>query len=81
MAAPKTSPRLCNLAINNSGSWKNIVTFDIDQDGIDDLLLAAATIARASHLKRKPTLRVAIADGVAAPLKHWSVDTGWRDWK
>lgn len=77
-------PKPCKLQLNNSGAWKNLATFDAEDDErADDLMNAAAQLADVvNEGAKKPqlTLRVIADDGTDDVLMHYrGRDQGWRD--
>ena len=72
-ALPKKTVR---LQVNNSGAWKNIVTFDAANDEFSSsVMLAAAMLGTASA--HDITFRIVIPDTYPEVLTSWSRSKGW----
>ena len=72
-ALPKKTVR---LQVNNSGAWKNIVTFDAANDEFSSsVMLAAAMLGTASD--HDITFRIVIPDTYPEVLTSWSRSKGW----
>lgn len=76
------------LEFNNSGSWKNLGSFDAADDEQTTLVLdTAELLVKALHYTtpdngRWPTLRVSMAtpgDTTTTVLRYWTHEAGWRD--
>ena len=65
-----------NLDVNDSGSWRRVMTFDAD-DGDDVMHLAEQLLRWSSNDKLRARL---IIPGDTAPLETWSKVDGWREW-
>ena len=76
-AKGKPAPKPVVLQINTSGAWRNVITFDAaDADACGVIEYHAPGVAVVGRAK----LRVVTNDGLQTPLRHWSIEQGWRDW-
>jgi hypothetical protein len=74
-----TRVRPVKLQVNQTGAWRNVVSFDASKQGqCAEVLSAAEKLADAV----RATMRVVIDDGSPSPivLLRWSsIDDGWKD--
>lgn len=74
--------RPINLDINNSGSWKRVASFDLDELGIlGDLDLQTAVDRLFSMSKNEKIGARLIMPGDTAPLVTWTKSEGWVQWR
>lgn len=71
------------LEFNNSGSWKTLGRFDLDDGNQVARVLVAAevlvkTLNNGGPAKRCPTLRLRI-EGLLDVLARWELACGWYD--
>lgn len=73
------------LELNNSGAWKLIARFDVDQaDATDEIMNAAEALAKAVNdpacgRRSLVTLRISTDDALPQVLMRWSDERGWYD--
>ena len=73
------SDRIVNLEVNESGAWKRITSFDLNDFEDGALEHAAESLLELSANKRlKARL---IMPGDTAPLVNWKHGDGWREWR
>lgn len=71
--------RVINLDVNDSGAWRRVASFDLDEfeggqlEHVVDVLLGMAT-----NEKLKARL---IIPGDTAPLMTWTRQGGWEEWR
>lgn len=70
---PKPEQRICKLQINQTGAWRDVCRFDVDEHG-DAIQQHAPLLAAVVHA----TLRIVIADSFNTTLLRWAPETGWR---
>ena len=74
----------CRLEINNSGSWKTLGHFDAANELHAQTIMNSAEelvklLNQGNTIKRWPTLRISMDDGLASVLMHWTVERGWYE--
>lgn len=69
--------RPINLDINNSGAWKRVASFDLDELGHD---LQEAIDRLLSMAKGEKIGARLIIPGDTAPLMTWTKAEGWVNW-
>lgn len=78
MTDTATAPRLVKLQINTAGAWRDVITFDVENE--DQVLHHAPSLVGCSVAPDRVSLR-AIIPGDTAPLLIWTHAKGWREWK
>jgi hypothetical protein len=74
-----TPQRLVNLEVNDSGAWRRVTSFALNDFEDGDLELRAShLLSLSSNPKLKARL---IIPGDIAPLLSWTRDTGWTPWR
>lgn len=68
--------RIVNLDVNDSGAWRRVSSFDLDEADGDQLQHASDALLRLSNY-RKLRARIVTA-GEMAPLMAWSRHEGWK---
>jgi hypothetical protein len=66
------------LQVNNSGAWKNVVTFDIND--IEAIRRAATTLGTAASFAGSP-VSWRIVDALDEVAQYWDIDKLWTDRK
>ena len=69
--------KLVKLQINLSGTWRDIMTFDVGQDAL--VMDLAPRLFCLAQYGERVKLRV-IIPGDTAPLVVWSHAQGWLEW-
>lgn len=70
--------RIVNLDVNESGSWRRVTTFNLDDFEDGDIEHCAAHLL---EMSANPRIRARIIiPGDVAPLVTWSKADGWREW-
>lgn len=77
MSDDTPAPRIVKLQINTAGAWRDVITFDVENE--DQVLHHAPNLVGCSPHFDKVTLRV-IIPGDTKPLLNWSHEHGWREW-
>ena len=73
-----TQQRLVHLEVNDSGGWRRVTGFNIDDFEEGDLELHAQQLLEMSaHPRLKARF---IIPGDTAPLVTWTREDGWREW-
>jgi len=72
-------PRLVNLEVNDSGAWRRVSAFDLDDFDDGALEFAAEKLLELST-NEKLRARL-IMPGDTAPLLVWRRAEGWREWR
>lgn len=73
-----TDNRIVHLEVNDSGGWRRVSTFNLDDFEDGDLELCAEHLLQMSTNERIKA-RV-IMPGDTAPLVTWTRQDGWREW-
>lgn len=73
-----TNNRIVHLEVNDSGGWRRITSFNLDDFQEGDLELCAEHLLQMSTNERIKA-RV-IMPGDTAPLVTWTRNNGWREW-
>lgn len=68
--------RIVNLDVNDSGSWRRVSSFDLDEADGDQLQQASDALLRQSNY-RKLRARI-VAAGETGALMHWTREQGWK---
>lgn len=71
--------RIVHLDVNESGGWRRVASFDLDQFEDGALEQAAQALLELSN-NQKIKGRI-IAPGDTAPLVLWTRTDGWREWR
>lgn len=69
--------RPCKLQINQSGAWRDMLKFDIDQANTGAVMSAAADLVAATGPKTNATMRIVVDGTYPTPLMRWSTEKGW----
>lgn len=72
-------PRVVNLEVNDSGAWRRVIAFDLDDFDDGALEFAAEKLLELST-NEKLRARL-IMPGDTAPLLVWRRADGWREWR
>lgn len=75
---PTESTRPCQLQINTSGAWKNIITFDASDDHANNEVLDSASTLATKHASGPATLRIVPASSPNDVLMRWTKAKGWE---
>lgn len=79
MTTPSNQPRIVHLEVNDSGAWRRVSSFDLDDFNDGDLEVCAEHLL---ELSTNPKLRARIImPGDTAPLVTWERQAGWREWR
>lgn len=71
--------RVVHLDVNDSGAWRRVSAFDLDDFDDGALEFAAEKLLELSTVEK---LRARlIMPGDTAPLVVWSREDGWREWR
>lgn len=68
--------RIVNLDVNDSGSWRRVSSFDLDEADGDQLQQASDALLRQSNY-RKLRARI-VAAGDTGALMYWTREQGWQ---
>lgn len=71
--------RLVNLDVNDSGSWRRVSQFDLD-DFEDGALEHAAEKLLELSTNTRLRARIIMPGLDTTPLVTWSREDGWREW-
>lgn len=71
--------RPCKLQINQSGAWRDIIRFNLDDVDVEALQVAAANLVNIANPTGKATLRIVTDNGLPATLIHWDAQKGWTE--
>jgi hypothetical protein len=74
-----TEPRLVYLDVNDSGGWRRVTSFNLNDFEDGDLELHAQQLLEMSSNPRLKA-RIIIQGGLAMPLVTWDREDGWREW-
>lgn len=67
------------LQINQSGAWRDVLRFDIDQLVDEKQFLAvAAELVEYSGQEATTTMRIVTDEPLPGCIAHWSADGGWK---
>jgi hypothetical protein len=73
------SERIVHLEVNDSGAWRRVTSFNLDDFEDGDIELSAGQLLEMSS---NPRLRARIImPNDTAPLVTWSKAEGWREWR
>lgn len=70
--------RIINLDVKDSGSWRRVTSFDIDQFEDGDLEYHAQSLLELSNNPKLEARLIIPSD--TAPLMTWTRENGWREW-
>lgn len=73
-----TAPRIVHLEVNDSGVWRRVTSFDLNEFEDGALEYNAGTLFCWSTNERLKA-RI-IIPGDTAPLVTWTREHGWREW-
>ncbi len=71
--------RLCKLQINQAGSWRDMLRFDLNAVDSEALQIAAVNLMIVGDPNGQAKLRITTDDSLQNVLIHWDAKKGWTE--